>query len=227
VACGACPFGKRETPPLDDVLEALSRCDHCELEEENAELVGLLREAGKVVRKTRNDFRRAVLEARELERAADEDRVHTEKLESLYRAASRELEAALAERDELVRRKSATLRALRSPILEVSTGVLAAPIIGVLDEERASELMTDLLEAVVSRAASAVALDLTGVDSLDAGTADHIASLCKAITLIGARVVVSGLRPDVVACIVASGVDLGALTTVRSLKDAIERARKR
>lgn len=227
MACDACPFGKPETPPLDDVLEALSRCDHCALEEKSAELVGLLREAGKVIRKTRGELRRAVMEAHELERAADEDREYTERIEGLYRAASCELESALAERDELVRRKSASLRLLRSPILEVSTGVLAAPIIGVLDEERAGELMSDLLAAVVSRAASAVALDLTGVESIDAGTADLIASLCKAVALVGARVIVSGLRPEIVACIVESGVDLGSLTTVRSLKDAIAKARKR
>lgn len=45
--------------------------------------------------------------------------------------------------------------------------------------------------------------------------------LCKAVGLIGARVVIS--RPDVVSELVAAGVELSAITAVRSLKDAIAR----
>jgi rsbT co-antagonist protein RsbR len=103
--------------------------------------------------------------------------------------------------------------------------VLAVPVIGTLSEERCHDLMHDLLMAVIDRSAAQVALDLTGLASLDAATAERIASLCKAVALIGARVVISGLRPDVVSTLVAANIDFSAVKTVRSLKDAIAKRR--
>ena len=98
-------------------------------------------------------------------------------------------------------------------------------IVGKLSEERAHDLMHDLLTTVISRSAERVALDLTGLDALDDITAERIAALCKAVVLIGASVVISGLKPDVVSRLVAANIDFSAVKTVRSLKDAIARKR--
>jgi rsbT co-antagonist protein RsbR len=173
------------------------------------------------MRKQRADVSRLKQELRDSVEGTEADRLRIEKLEHLHAAVMRDLEGALAERDELVQRQTAAIRALSSPILEVSTGVLAVPIIGTLSEERAHDLMQDLLTAVIHRNAERVALDLTGVDVLDEFTAERIASLCKAVALIGARVVISGLRPDVVTTLVAANIDFSTTDTVRSLKDAI------
>lgn len=221
--CEVCPLAKDSIESLDQVVQKLSRCDTCEFEgsETSARLVDLLRQAGKVMRKQRADVSRLKQELRDSVEGTEADRLRIEKLEHLHAAVMRDLEGALAERDELVHRQTAAIRALSSPILEVSTGVLAVPIIGTLSEERAHDLMQDLLTAVIHRNAERVALDLTGVDVLDEFTAERIASLCKAVALIGARVVISGLRPDVVTTLVAANIDFSTTDTVRSLKDAI------
>lgn len=226
MTCEACPFGKTPKVSLEGVLSALSACDRCALEAEQGELISLLRGAGKALRKSQADLRRATQELRELERTGEDDLARIEKLERLHKAASEELDLALAARDALVREQSASIRALGAPILEVSEGVLAVPLIGAFEETRAQETMQALLSSVVSAGARVVVLDLTGTTTIDARTGDHIASICKAVSLIGARVIVSGLRPDVVRGIVDSGVEMAGLLTVRSLKDAIARARR-
>jgi rsbT co-antagonist protein RsbR len=227
MGCASCPWKGGATPSLDEALAALSHCEHCEIESEPGagRVVSLLREAGKVLRKSRAEVSRVKMELHESEQGAAEDRARIEKLEYLHSVATRELEGALEQRDELVRRQSEAIRALSAPILEVSEGVLAVPIIGELSEERSRDIMHDLLSAVVAKRAEKVALDVTGVAAMDAFTADRIGALCKAVGLIGARVVLSGLRPDVVSELVGAGVELSAITAVRSLKDAIARRR--
>lgn len=225
--CESCPLAANSTESLDQVFAKIARCDDCEIAHDgiHARTTALLRDAGKESRKQRAEINRLKQELRDFQNGTNTDRSRIEKLEILHAAAIAELESALAERDTLVQEQTAAIRALSSPILEVSTGLLAVPIVGKLSEERAHDLMHDLLTTVISRSADRVALDLTGLDALDESTAERIASLCKAVALIGANVVISGLRPEVVSTLVSANIDFSAVTTVRSLKDAIARKR--
>lgn len=221
--CEVCPLTMGSMDALDQALQKLSRCSGCEMEAtgESTRLVGLLRQAGKELRKQRADVNRLAQELRDFREGSNTDLQRIEKLEQLHASAMGELESVLVERDELVRAQGAAIRALSSPILEVSTGVLAVPIIGTLSADRTHDLMQTLLAAVIKRNAKLVALDLTGLEALDATTAERIASLCKAVALIGARVVVSGLQANVVRTLVAANIELSSTITVRSLKDAV------
>lgn len=223
--CETCPFATNSNESLDRVFAKIARCDDCDVARDgsHARTAALLREAGKESRKQRAEINRLKQELGDFKDGTNTDRSRIEKLELLHAAAIRELESALAERDALVQEQSAAIRALSSPILEVSSGLLAVPIVGKLSEERAHDLMHDLLTTVISRSAERVALDLTGLDALDDITAERIAALCKAVVLIGASVVISGLKPEVVSRLVAANIDFSAVKTVRSLKDAIAR----
>jgi anti-anti-sigma regulatory factor len=227
--CTICPLEAASTESLDQVFSKIARCDECDIEKSggSSRLVSLLRQAGKESRKVRADSNRLKQELRDFQDGTNTDRSRIEKLEFLHATVMRELESALADRDEVVQQQMAAIRALSSPILEVSSGVLAVPIIGTLSEERAHDMMHDLLMAIINRGAEQVALDLTGLASLDGPTAERIASLCKAVALIGARVVISGLRPDVVGTLVAANIDFSSVKTVRSLKDAIAASRQK
>jgi anti-anti-sigma regulatory factor len=225
--CESCPLAANSNLALDQVFAKIARCDDCEIETNasSPRLFALLREAGKESRKQRAEVSRLRQELRDFQDGTNTDRSRLDRLEQLHAAAIKDLESALVERDVLVQQQVQAIRVLSSPILEVSTGLLAVPIIGKLSEERAHDLMHDLLTAVISRSAERVALDLTGLDALDDVTAERISALCKAVALIGAHVVISGLRPDVAGSLVSAGIDFSAVNTVRSLKDAIARKR--
>jgi len=128
------------------------------------------------------------------------------------------LEQEAQGRLEVLERQQRVIRALSTPILEVWEGVLALPMIGVVDGARTAEVMDALLEAVVRKQARFAILDLTGVDAVDPETASSLIRLIHAIELLGAEGIITGIRATVAQTLVAIGVDLGAVTTLGNLR---------
>jgi rsbT co-antagonist protein RsbR len=101
-------------------------------------------------------------------------------------------------------------------------GVLTVPVMGGLDSQRASALMERLLGAIVDSQTRHVILDLTAVDAVDTGTADHLIRIVRAVELLGARVVVTGIRPAVAQTVVSLGMDLERIVTLRNLQEGLK-----
>jgi len=72
--------------------------------------------------------------------------------------------------------------------------------------------------------ASFVIIDLTGVDVVDTKTADHLMRLMRKVEVVGARCVLTGIRPAVAETLVDIGVDFGRLVTLRNLKHGLGEA---
>lgn len=144
---------------------------------------------------------------------AEETRLEAER----SRALVGELEQQLG----IIAAQSAQIHALSSPILDLWEGVLAVPVIGEFDGERAAELTSALLSAVAGRRARAVILDVTGISALDRESAGHLGRLVVALRLLGAEGIVTGLRPQLAQTFAALGADATALRTYRSLSDAL------
>jgi rsbT co-antagonist protein RsbR len=129
-----------------------------------------------------------------------------------------ESEAANA---ELVVRLKAAVAELSTPIIEVWDDVLALPVIGVVDSERSSEITARLLEQVVQTGARFVIIDWTGVEVMDSLTAVHFLNLVNAVGLVGARCIITGIRPPVAQTLVELGVGFGSLVTLRNLRHGL------
>lgn len=110
---------------------------------------------------------------------------------------------------------------LSAPLLEVGENILAVPIVGVLSDSRAVEIMTRLLEAIVDKQLERVVIDLTGLETIETNTADQLLGIVRAIRLLGAEAIISGIRPAVAQTIVELGIDLSTLNTHRTLRSAI------
>lgn len=138
--------------------------------------------------------------------------------------ANRALEASrqqLADKLEVIQRQSVALADLSTPIIEVWDHTLALPIIGAIDGPRAAGIAATLLDAISSRNARNVLLDLTGVEVVDSVTFEHLARLARAVELLGARCTLTGLTAAAATAIVALGIDVGALHTRSTLKDGL------
>jgi rsbT co-antagonist protein RsbR len=127
----------------------------------------------------------------------------------------------LREKLELIERQSATIRALATPIIKVWDEVLCLPVIGTVDSARTADMMQALMEAIVREQAQFAIIDLTGVEVVDTSTADHLIQLFRAARVLGVEGVLCGIRPAVAQTVVALGLDLGAVKTMRSLRDAL------
>ena len=63
---------------------------------------------------------------------------------------------------------------MAAPIIQVWQDVLVMPVVGDLDADRAAQMMERLLGALTASRARHAILDLTGVETIDRGTADQL-----------------------------------------------------
>lgn len=82
-------------------------------------------------------------------------------------------------------------------------------------------LRDDLSRMVVQHRAVRVLLDLSGTLSLDAYEFEHLVATGRALKLLGARTVLVGMRPGVVAALAALDVDLAALPGARDVEQGL------
>ncbi len=150
---------------------------------------------------------------RELKQTREEH----DKAMSDLEASRRDLEEQLA----TIERQRIAIRELSVPIIDVWDDVITLPLVGAIDSARAAEMTEKLLQRIADRGAEYVIIDLTGVDVVDTMTAAHLVRLTHAAKLLGARCVLTGLRPEVARTLVDIGVHLGGLTTLRTLRDGL------
>ncbi|WP_438035358.1 STAS domain-containing protein [Sorangium sp. So ce204] len=125
---------------------------------------------------------------------------------------------------ELIAAQQETIRVLGTPVLPLAKGVLAMPLIGPLDARRSEQIMEGLLHGVTKESASVVILDVTGVETIDAQAADAVVRAARAVRLLGARVLVTGIQPSMAQVLVQLGVDLRGITTYSTLQSGIAAA---
>ena len=117
-----------------------------------------------------------------------------------------------------------TIRELSTPVLPFREGMLLLPIIGKLETNRARQLTEHLLDAVRYHRAKVIVIDITGVETVDSRVANHLVQTIDAVRLMGARVIVSGISPEIALTMVTLGIDLGSVLTVGDMQSGIEKA---
>lgn len=110
---------------------------------------------------------------------------------------------------------------LSTPFLEVEAHTLALPLIGRIDDVRASEISSRLLELVARHNIRRVILDITGVVSVNSASLAFLRRLVDAVKLLGAKPIVTGIRSDLARMLAASDENLTGITVRRSLADGL------
>jgi rsbT co-antagonist protein RsbR len=138
-------------------------------------------------------------------------------------AAERELRQKL----DLIEQQEGAIRTLSTPIVRVWEEVLALPLVGTIDAARAERILATLLDAVVAEQAQYVIIDLTGIGAVETSTADHLLKVLRALGLLGTTALVTGVNPGVATALVGLGVDLGGVSTLGNLEEALRYVMKR
>ncbi len=133
----------------------------------------------------------------------------------------RQHEELLANGRLLAQQQGELVEALSTPLLEVWPGVLALPLIGRISDERAAHITTTLLARVAAVRASHVILDLTGIGVLDPGTMPALLRTQRAIELLGAMCMWTGLGPAVVQQVVELDGGVTPMRAFARLADAL------
>ncbi len=113
---------------------------------------------------------------------------------------------------------------LSTPIMPVHDRILVLPLIGEIDDERAQKINESLLRAVAQRQARTVIIDITGVPSVDMAVASALMGAARSVQLLGARVVVVGISPDVARTLTELDIAIEGVRTLANLQRGIEHA---
>ena len=142
----------------------------------------------------------------------------------------RTMDALLRAKDELEQKltliedQRARIRELSSPILDVWDGVLAVPLVGRIDHAGMLDVTEKLLHRVVAVRARWALVDLTGVERVDAMTADLLVQLARAVALIGSRCIFTGIGPAAAEALANLGPAPGGFLSLPSLRDGLHPA---
>ncbi|WP_434428042.1 STAS domain-containing protein [Nannocystis pusilla] len=95
------------------------------------------------------------------------------------------------------------------------------PLIGQVDETRAKQVLETLLDGISKRRAAIAILDVTGVSMVDSAVANGLVQAARAVRLLGAQVVLTGIRAEVAGTLVGLGLELDGLVVRGTLQSGI------
>jgi len=136
-------------------------------------------------------------------------------------------QAYLDEKERTINAQEAELRETATPITEIWDGVLTLPIIGTLDSNRTMLVMEALLNRIAKEHANAVVMDLTGVKNIDSQVSHHLIQMMRAVQLMGADAILTGIRPEIARALTSLNIDMSGVTTRASLSDGLKEAFRR
>jgi anti-anti-sigma regulatory factor/FixJ family two-component response regulator len=148
---------------------------------------------------------------------------HVQELQAARRLAAER--AALQE--QLIEAQRDAIRSLSTPLLPISKGVVALPLIGRMDGARAHQMIEVLLQGIIKHQARHAIVDITGVAVMDQQVADALGRAARAVQLLGAEIVLTGIQPQIARELIELGVDLGGIATESTLEDGIASALRR
>jgi rsbT co-antagonist protein RsbR len=126
--------------------------------------------------------------------------------------------------EEKIRAQQVALEELSTPMIPITDRIVVMPLIGAIDSRRAQQVMDSLLYGVANTHAETAIIDITGVSVVDTQVANALVRAAVSVQLLGARVMITGIRPEVAQTLVGLGVDLRGLSAHGTLSSAIASA---
>ncbi len=157
----------------------------------------------------------------------DSMRIFVDELAEMEASRERALAAAtrasedLANKLAVIEEQQQAIRELSSPVLDVWDDIVVVPLVGRVERAGAVALTEKLLTAVVMRRARWALIDLTGVDEIDENTAQCLGQLARAVGLVGARCVLTGVSPAAATSLVETSGELRDVRCLANLREGL------
>jgi rsbT co-antagonist protein RsbR len=137
------------------------------------------------------------------------------------RADAEAAHTAIAAQLETIEQQRNVIREMSVPIMPLDGATLVMPLVGVLDNERIRLVQEQALQAIERSSARHLILDISAVPIVDTQVAQGLLLVVRAARLLGAEVVLVGVRPEVAQAVVGLGIQLDAVVTRSSLQSGI------
>ncbi len=130
-------------------------------------------------------------------------------------------EAEARRQQEIIRAQALAIEELSTPLIPIADEILVMPLIGMMDSNRAQQVMHSLLSGLAASRGKFAILDITGVPVVDTAVANAILRAAHAARLLGTEVILTGIRPEVAQTLVNIEANLANLTTCGTLQAGI------
>lgn len=161
------------------------------------------------------EMRQALQGARQQEQALHAAEMETDRLLAQVRA-----------REEGQRQLLEQVQELDCPIIPLGQGVIAVPIIGIVDSRRAGNIAGDLLRGVEKHRARFAVIDVTGVPVGAGAFGMMLLQMAQGVQLLGAEPILTGISPAVAETLVDTGLDFSLVTFKATLQEGLDYALK-
>ena len=109
----------------------------------------------------------------------------------------------------------------RIPIIKL-WHLLLVPLQGEMTDELASHLTGEVLDRIHELGCSGLVIDITGLWIVDSHLCAVLSQLSAAASLMGARTLISGMKPDIALTLETMGVQLKGVSTTLDLEGALD-----
>jgi len=130
----------------------------------------------------------------------------------------------LALKQEIIEAQKRALRELSTPLIPVAEHVLVMPLVGTIDSVRAQAVLEVLLDGVMTYKARMTILDITGVESMDTEVTNALVQAARAVSLLGAQAILTGIQPRIAKTLVELQADLSTIMTLSTVREGISYA---
>ncbi|MDC0745993.1 STAS domain-containing protein [Polyangium mundeleinium] len=130
----------------------------------------------------------------------------------------------LALKQEIIDAQKKALRELSTPLIPVAEHVLVMPLVGTIDSVRAQAVLEVLLDGVTTYQARMTILDVTGVEVVDAEVMNALVQAARAVNLLGAQAILTGIQPRIAKTLVDLQTDLSTIMTLSTVREGISYA---
>ncbi|MFD2044139.1 STAS domain-containing protein [Ornithinibacillus salinisoli] len=125
-------------------------------------------------------------------------------------------------KDELIESQQKLVDNLSVPIIPITSSVCILPLIGTIDTNRANTIEEKVLFEIGKLRIETLILDLSGIAEMDSDAIKHFIKLLDGVSMMGAKSVLTGLRPEVVRNMVNLDITFGSRADIKaSLQVAI------
>ena len=108
----------------------------------------------------------------------------------------------------------------RIPIIKLWT-LLLVPLQGELTDNLANQLTSEVLTRIHEDGCSGLVIDITGLWLVDSHLCAVLSELSQSASLMGAKTLLSGMKPDIALTLETMGVELKGVKTTLNLEDAL------
>ncbi|MGM0844705.1 MAG: STAS domain-containing protein [Bacillota bacterium] len=112
---------------------------------------------------------------------------------------------------------------ISAPVVKIFETVAILPLIGDIDEERAGIILEKTLNQAAEYRLTHLIIDLSGVTLMDDMVSSEIIKIAESLKLLGIKVILTGILPNMAQKIIQQGIHLPDIETLGSLEKAVKK----